>query len=94
MGIYSLLLLYNCAITVFGFQCSEFSYNCNAIENHYLEIKCDEDGCACNPDRRDLDICSSNKETLRDDCESYCNAECKYYKYIEVLRNHPPTNQK
>ena len=86
MGVYSLLLLYSYAVTVYGFQCSEFSYNCNAMENHFLEINCNEKGCACSPDRPDLDICKSNNETLsKDDCESYCNAECKYYKYIEVL---------
>ena len=86
MGVYSLLLLYSSyAVIVYGFQCSEFSFNCNAIENHFLEIKCVEDGCGCAPDL-DLDICKSKNKTLsKDDCESYCNAECKYYKYIEVL---------
>ena len=85
MGVYSLLLLYSYTITVYGFECSEFSYNCNAIENHFLEIKCVEDGCGCAPDL-DLDICNSKNKTLsKDDCESYCNAECKYYKYVEVL---------
>ena len=95
LGVISLLfLLYSYAVPVYGFDCSEYSYNCNAIENHFLEIKCDESGCVCDPDHPDLDICSSEYKTLKEDCGDYCNgnAECQYYKYIEVwkLRYHPP----
>ena len=82
----ALLLLYSYAVTVYGFECSEFSYNCNAIENHFLEISCDKSGCVCDPDSPDLGICSSNHETSKDNCEFHCKAiaECQYYKYIEV----------
>ena len=86
LGVFLLLLVYSFAVTVYGFQCSEFSYNCDAIENHFLEIKCDESACALDPDRPDLEIFSSEYKTLKDYCEAYCTNDdvCQYYKYIEV----------
>ena len=85
----SLFVLYSYVVTVCGFKCSEFSFNCNALEDHLLEISCDQVSCVCNGDPN-LENClsvSPDHETLKEDCEVYCNkkAECQYYKYMEVL---------
>ena len=84
----SLFFLYSFALTVYGFKCSEFSYNCNAIEDHFLEISCHKNDCVCGGDPNP-DNCismSPDYETLKEDCKVYCNnnAKCQYYKYMEV----------
>ena len=86
---FSLFVLYSCAVTVYGFKCNKFSFNCNAIEDHFLEISCDKDGCVCDGDQKPENCMSvsPDHETLKEDCEVHCsnNAECLYYKYMEVL---------